>query len=258
MLQIDALRPDTKKLYLDLRALGGLEQFVLIGGTAMALHHAHRESEDLDFVYVPAQEGSDRSNLPLGLTQSLIAQLLNRGHAVHSLLADDDMETAENEGFYLPNAHQDWSVDGVKLTLFAGDTADRRRPFHTLPTVDDDGVRILTSDAIFETKSRLIVQRATTRDLFDLWYFVDRLGKSLEEVVAFALEERPHYTEDHILRRLQPRKQAVEDPGFKPVANGAPRDFYELVEALEAHVDLYQQRVALSILEQEESGPSFG
>ncbi|MHA6731636.1 nucleotidyl transferase AbiEii/AbiGii toxin family protein [Devosia sp. A369] len=251
MLQIDALREDTRQLYLDLRALGGFEEFVLIGGTAMALHHAHRESEDLDFVYVPASGTADRGQLPMGVINSIIRDLADRGHAVRSITNDEDMENAENEGFYLPNSHQDWSVNGVKLTFFAGDTADRLRPFHTLETVEDHGLRILTSKAIFETKSRLIVQRRTTRDLFDLWFYLDRMGEPIERAVGFAHQERPHYSEDQILRLFQPLKKQVDDPGFKPIVAGAPQDFQALIAALATKVDEYQQRVAEEVLRED-------
>lgn len=250
MLQIDSLRDDTRGLYLNLRDLGGLEEFVLIGGTAMALHHAHRESEDLDFVYVPAEPGANRAQLPMKTINNIIRDLAGRGHSVRSITSEEDMENAENEGFYLPNSHQDWAVDGVKLTFFAGDTADRQRPFHTLDTINDGGLRILTSDAIFETKSRLIVQRRTSRDLFDLWFYIDRLGKPIEQAVQFAHQERPYYSEDQILALFQRRSKPVDDPGFKPIADNAPLDFDKLIGALAAKVDEYQQHVAEQVLQE--------
>jgi predicted nucleotidyltransferase component of viral defense system len=251
MLQVDALRSDTRELFLTLQEMGGFEDFVLIGGTAMALHYAHRESEDLDFVYVPTDPAADRSKLPQALINALVQRLRGRGHPVLSLLDVSMMEEAENEGFYLPNSHQDWAINGVKLTFFVGDTADRRRPFHTLDTVTNGGLRILTADAIFETKSRLIVQRATSRDLFDLWYFIDRAGKTVEEVVNFALQERPHYIEDYVLARLQLAKPSVSDPLFKPIVKGAPADYPSLISALRMIVDEYQQRVALAVFHEE-------
>lgn len=252
-LQKDALRPDTRALLERLESSAELEDFVLIGGTAMALHVAHRESEDLDFVYVPRDGTQNRSALPLATTQSVVRRLRSEGADVVSLLDQFDIELAHDQGAYLPDHHQDWAVDGVKLTFFAGDTADRVRPFHQLDMMNLGHTRLLTLEAIFETKSRLLVQRSTSRDLFDLWYFLDRCGRSVEEIVAFAKAERPHYSDDLILSRLTPVKPSLTDPGFKPIAYGAPSNYAELVTALATYVDGYQQRVAAKIAEEDDT-----
>ena len=233
----DALRPDTRAL---LERLGGeslLSDFVLIGGTAMALHVAHRESEDLDWVYVPSNSSFNRSKLPLTTTQAIVKHLRSEGADIVSLLDQFDLEMAENEGAYLPDHHQDWSINGVKLTFFAGDTADRIKPFYQLETLDLGSTRLLTLDAIFETKARLLVQRTTSRDLFDLWYFLEHGGRSIEEIVAFAKMERPYYSDDLILSKLTPSKMSRADPGFKAIICQAPKDFAELIDALVAHLD---------------------
>ena len=253
MLRLDALRPDTRKLFEIMDNLDGIGDFVLIGGTAMALHHAHRESEDLDFVYVP-KDGSVGDKLPLDLTNSIVAELRRCGYKTTSLLDQIQMDLAENDGAYLPDFHQDWAVDGVKLTFFAGDTVDRKRHFRELPVLRSNAVSLLTSDALFETKARLIVQRATTRDLFDLWFFLEHDGRLVEEIVDLALDERPYYGEDAVTHRLTPLKPALTDPGFKPILDGAPKSFDELVGALEAHVDAYQQRLASSVVDESPDG----
>jgi hypothetical protein len=50
MLNYDYLSPDTKELLLTLREQKWIEPFILVGGSALTIQIAHRQSEDLDFI----------------------------------------------------------------------------------------------------------------------------------------------------------------------------------------------------------------
>ena len=103
---------------------------------------------------------------------------------------------------------------------------------------------MLTSDALFETKSRLLTRRGTTRDLFDIWYFVAHVGKTLEEVFAFAQDENSFYTDELIKKRLLPLRQHDLDPGFDSLLDHGPKNFDELVRAIQTLVNDYEVREA--------------
>jgi len=49
MLQTSAIQPGTLALLKKILKVPGLEDFYLVGGTALALHYGHRLSVDLDF-----------------------------------------------------------------------------------------------------------------------------------------------------------------------------------------------------------------
>lgn len=74
MLHASSLRPDTRRVLERLSERPGVKGFTLIGGTALALRHGHRESENIDLVWT---EG----DLPRSTIRSIVEELPEHGPA---------------------------------------------------------------------------------------------------------------------------------------------------------------------------------
>lgn len=242
MLHIDALRPDTAGLFSLLSNDPDIGQFTLIGGTALALHFAHRESEDLDFVWTPRRADSSVTDLDRRVTGAILDRLRLAGHAVESAFDQAAFDEAENAGVYLFDSQQNWLIDNVKLTFFAAETPAEAERFRTYGSTSKDNIRLLTAQALFETKSRLLTRRATSRDLFDLWYFLTQAGRTLEEVFAFALDQSPIYNDELTKKRLLPLRQHPLDPGYETLLDHGPKDFEDLIAEMKSLVAEYEAR----------------
>lgn len=249
MLHVEDLRPDTRLVYEHLRRDPDIGRYRLIGGTAIALQHAHRESEDLDFFWPEIEAGRPVPRLDKKLTGRIIDRLREAGFDAGMTFDQADFDDAENDGVDLLYAQQDWAVGGVKVSFLTSASREKARFFADASTVSDGNLVILSSDALFEVKSRLLTERATTRDMYDIWYYIEHRGRTLEEAFAFALDENPYYTDELLKKRLIPNRPAATDPGFLSRLPDGPRDFGALRAVLEAAVAAYEQREAARLAE---------
>jgi len=247
MLRVTELRPDTRRVYEFLREDPDIGKFRLIGGTAIALHHSHRESEDLDFISIETRPDDPYPKLDRRAVVNIVDRLRANGFDTTLLFDQVDFDLAADHGVDLMYAHQNWLIDKVKLSFFAPATLEKAKLFANAELVSDGEIRILSSQALFEIKSRLLVERATSRDLYDLWFYMDRQGRTMEEVFAFALNENPAYTDELLKKRLLPPRQSVADPGFLPRLGDGPKDFDELRQRIEVLVNAYEIRVAADV-----------
>lgn len=202
---------------------------VLIGGTAIALQTAHRISEDLDLRFPGGK-------LPRRTITGFLRELEAIGASCTDMIGEDVRDQFTNEGSDVEDHQQDWWIrfpdgQGVKLTFFAALDAI---PFSTVERdVQAHGkVRIAHLDALFEMKSRVLMARKTSRDLFDLWWFLDRGGKQMGDLVRYALEEQTYSSTDHVRRRLLEMPIPPSDPGFTPIGDGAPGGMDDLRRSL--------------------------
>ncbi len=88
-----------------------LENFLLVGGTALSVYLKHRSSEDLDFA-------TTERKLPIKAISDFLNRLREDGSEIEDILPMAERQYAINEGCDIDDYHQDWSVDGVKLTFF--------------------------------------------------------------------------------------------------------------------------------------------
>lgn len=238
MLDVSSLPPDTAALLLELAARPDLNGFTLIGGTALALRHGHRMSEDIDLA-------CSYGRLPRGRVDALLRDLAE-WHDVRDAMSQMQRVEWEESGLELADYHQDWSVGGVKLTFFAPDGEQagliaKSRPdrFERLAVADDE--------LLFALKSRVLYVRTASRDLFDIWYFVDRQERSVGDVVGELAAGYPHVGPDALLARLTPTKFPAADPGFDTQLKGAPATREELLERMRELVDRHKRSIARDI-----------
>ena len=219
-----ALPSGTSTLLDKIRKLAEITPDLLVGGSALTLHDGHRQSEDLDFVQFGERLDKPRigrilkaikpTNEPQLITNAMAAQI-----------------TAD-EGFDLDEVHQDWDVDGVKLTFFCPWKDDELNVLKRADPAIYGTVRVADPETLFTLKSMVLAERTTSRDLFDIWHFIERRGKSISDVDRLLKAKLPHYGLDARLRLIGGKPFNKGDPGFLHADPSAPKDIAELISRI--------------------------
>lgn len=169
MLQTHSLHPGTQAVFHWLAASELAAGFLLIGGTALALHIAHRMSNDLDFLFC-----EPNGKLPTGKIDRLLGQLRMQGRKV-DWVTDTAQESAFriNTGERLSDYARDYTIDGVKVTFFTASPQQHPRRFEfwrSAPRSVQPGCAfaVLSLDALKSAKTLVLQDRVRSRDLFDL------------------------------------------------------------------------------------------
>jgi Nucleotidyl transferase AbiEii toxin, Type IV TA system len=113
-ISLDALATKTRQVFELLAARPELADFVLIGGTAMALQMKHRLSEDLDF-WLPD------SQLKQSTIDRLMRDLVSLGHTCIFSTSPNDITKVRIAGIDLNSVVQDWTIDKVKVQFYCPD-----------------------------------------------------------------------------------------------------------------------------------------
>lgn len=242
--RVDALPQGTHAVLEVVSAMDALEGFRLIGGTALALQVGHRQSEDIDLMW-------PGTRLPRPAIAKVIDALAQSGRT--TLLATNENVRLywENEGEDIDDHQQDWMVDGVKVTFVASESSQQTEQLRQIPSRRFGVLEVLDREAIFDAKSRLLVARTTTRDLFDIWWFLTHGGRTIHEVVAHMRQANPHYADSMIRGRLLPSRAPLTDPGVQPLVPNAPGDFTAVREALRPHVAEWEATLAAQVITEE-------
>lgn len=236
----NSLPPDTRALLRRLVQRSDLDGFTLIGGTALALRHGHRLSEDIDLAWTAG-------NLPTRTIRRIVDELPQHGPA-QNLIDPLDSDLAENDGLYLAAHQQDWKIDGVKVTFYA--QPERNAMIMQESPADLFGnLRVAADDTLFKLKSVVLLDRTASRDLFDLWWFQEHQDRTVEQILANMREHDRHLSVDMHLVKLAPSRLPQADPGFESDLAGAPRTKEELLARMRVladdHRSLLSRRAAL-------------
>lgn len=234
-LHIDKLPPDTRGLFEFFAAQPEMNgRFVLTVGTAITLHHGHRRSEDLDFYSLTPK-------LPRRALDTLLQRIETAFEKPLLAIREEAIEDFENEGGNaLADYQQNYTVGKVKLTFFAEHDAAQIAFTKTHVGARYGEIAILSSPALFAMKSRLIMKRTTSRDLFDLWFYLSGGHHSMKELAGYAMTEARTDWEG-VRLRLLPVRLPSTDPGFEGMISDGPRTFEALIGALRALADEYEQ-----------------
>ena len=235
MFKTHSLLPETQAVFNAMAGNELTEGFLLIGGTAMALHIAHRLSIDLDFVFCQPD-----GKLPTSRIDKLVMQLRNQGHK--STLITDSAQTsafAVNTGQRLSDYVRDYSVDGVKVTFFAASPSVKPRRYEFWRTCTRDfqagcAFAVLSLDAMKVAKTLVLQDRVRSRDLFDLMVLMRDHGYTLEAlfdtVARLADDTQDGENERLVLRGLIPLD--ARDEGLQAVGVTLPMlDIYAFFSA---------------------------
>ena len=137
------------------------EQFVLYGGTALALRLGHRRSEDFDFF---SSAGFDPMTV-----------LRETGYLDGAIVSDQDPKTlicTVERG------------DPVQVSFFGGLPLSRVRDPDPVP---DPAIRIASLLDLAATKAQVVQVRALAKDYLDIDALVHRAGVSLDEALGAAV-----------------------------------------------------------------------
>lgn len=228
------LRPETELLWRRLENEPHLGGFVLVGGTALSLQVSHRLSENLDFMFLGAEE------LPTFRLGSLVQQLEREGV---SLERNDDpatMDEFEIAGKRLHRYRQDFVASGgVKVTFFVSE----REAGSVLAAGKLDGPRVAELEEIFALKALRTAQRSRARDWFDLWFLMEHHGFTMADFrSAFTRAGVPTHLET-AMRRLHSGTVPLHDPGFAALT-GRGRTLEELRAYFKGAVEAEETRRA--------------
>ena len=181
MFNVSALHQQTQQVFRAIAQNSIARDFLLIGGTALSLHIAHRQSNDLDFIF------SDTSGrLPVSSIDELIAQLRSIGHTTQLITnASEASKFRINTGERLSDYARDYAIDGVKVTFFSANPSRHPKRFAFWQNATRDrqhGVSfaVLSLDALRVAKTLVLQDRVRSRDLFDLMILMRDYGYSIE------------------------------------------------------------------------------
>lgn len=207
--QLHSLHLQTQRVFSSLATNENCRGFLLIGGTALALHIGHRQSNDLDFLF-----HDDRGKLPISQIDRLVWDLREKGHKV--LLVTDSAQTSTfriNTGERLSDYARDYAIDDVKVTFFAAAKNRHPKRFVFWQNAPRDhsaacAFAVLSLDAIKIAKTLVLQDRVRSRDLFDVMTLMKSHNYRLESFFAnisqYADGSTDGETERLILRGLIP------------------------------------------------------
>lgn len=164
------------KVLKKLSALSELQNFYLVGGTALALQFGHRKSEDLDFF----TNGSfDIAGVKIALLNLYphLKLLRDKPHGISFLMAlEDDLRKERKVDMY------NWAVKFIR------------------PAIVEDGIRLASPEDIAAFKLDSIGSRKEQKDYVDLAVLCDRF--SFEEMMGFFTEKFPFKDKRTVLTEI--------------------------------------------------------
>lgn len=236
MLNRDVLPSQTRCIFDLLAKDARLSDFILIGGTALALQKGHRLSEDLDF-WLPAT-ALNKNNIA-----GVMATCVENGVNVRLATPHSKIIAAKINGLDLLSGVQDYVLDGVKVTFLARFDETYQR-FAELERISNKGqsFAVMGGEGIFTMKSHLIHCRTRSRDLFDLMTFA-KDGKGIDEILQAGVDVDPAVSTEYaksVLRGDVPMDK--EDEGFYGV--GIKESVSDVHQFFAEKIDEYEQRIA--------------
>jgi predicted nucleotidyltransferase component of viral defense system len=194
-------------------------QFILVGGTALSLHIAHRTSEDLDFFSIKERISPQTSDL----IQKMLKDIREEFNMKSSVRGAEINQV-------------DYWVDGVKMTFCA----------RGLSFVDDNcsvmgGIKIASIDTLIAMKAKAIqAQRTKSRDFFDIAALIESGHTTFRNTWEKMVEKYPDapFTESMLANRLLERSIDDDDEGFASLVtfNGIAHNFSELRKIMANYV----------------------
>lgn len=212
----------------------------------MALQCRHRLSEDLDF-WLPHGTLANAAIRP-----ALEAARLSGFEWTLTTPPNQIGEFRIRSGVQLENCARDYAVGGVRVQFFApyGGDNDAFVPLiePAITGVDtpsgwlNSSFRIMSLAGLFAMKSHIITRRHRTRDILDLWHFI-QMGRSVAGVIAAARASNAAASADHIISVLRGDEPVdADDEGFLSLAPDA--DIARIRADFCAWTDAYEQERA--------------
>jgi len=178
MLYTETVEPNTLGLLKDLSKETILKNFVLVGGTALALQIGHRKSIDLDFFS------------PNTFDSQVLLNKLQENFDIVPVNIDNNTLIAE--------------INGIKVDFI------RFRYNFQKPYLIEDGLKILTPTDIAPMKIDAITGRGHKKDFFDLYFLLQYF--SLDQILENYKTMFGHSIIFHVLKSLTYFEDAEINP----------------------------------------------
>ncbi len=175
------LAPKTEAIFEEVSTLQCIQDFVLVGGTCIALQLDHRLSEDIDFC-----KWIDQTNVQNGIEiKKIEKELISKFGKV--------------ETNYLSFDQVDFYVQNVKITFFneSGYNVPPFEPIHYLGNVNGAQLSLIAS-----MKVKTMFQRTKFRDYYDLFVLLKEGAVTSKELLTGAINYDAKLTAQMIQNRL--------------------------------------------------------
>jgi predicted nucleotidyltransferase component of viral defense system len=203
------LQESTAKLWQTLSSKPELAGFVLIGGSALALHIQHRISEDLDFAW------------PYGrLPREALKKLIETEPGLDFVLDQNDAALREADDAHLDLADyaQNYLVNGVRVTFFSSYEPERK----LLARQVSEAVRIAAVPEIFALKALASADRSKSRDWFDLYTLFKHHGFTWKDFYDVFLKFSTIDQYKNAASRLCSGQPQANDEGYEALVSEPP------------------------------------
>jgi predicted nucleotidyltransferase component of viral defense system len=212
------LQESTAKLWQALSSKPELAGFVLIGGSALALHIRHRISEDLDFAW------------PYGrLPRESLQRLIEEEPSLDYVLDQNEaaLREAEDTNLDLADFTQNYLVNGVRVTFFSSYEPERKLLAHQ----PNEPLRIAAVPEIFALKALASADRSKSRDWFDLYTLFKHHGFTWKDFYEVFSKYSTVDQYKNAANRLCSGQPQANDEGFEALVSQPPhleemRDYF--------------------------------
>ncbi|NOT83247.1 MAG: nucleotidyl transferase AbiEii/AbiGii toxin family protein [Methylococcaceae bacterium] len=248
-LNLDSLPDQTREVFAFLANEPLLKEFVLIGGTALALQINHRLSEDLDF-WLPAQKLNKQD------ISTIVSRVKAQGFSVSLATPQGAIATAKINGIDVLQYAQDYAINNVKVTFFArSDNAFQYFTSFEKRVTDSASFSVMGIEGLFAMKAYVINQRAKSRDIFDL--------KALLQTNSFTIKDIFEYSQQADLASAPESMKLVltglipldaDDEGLVSIGESEPLS--DIYDYFKREINEYEADIAKKILAELTGHPS--
>lgn len=163
------LAPHTQRVFETVASLESIKPYILVGGTALSLQIATRQSEDLDFM----KWRNSKDEIPEVTWYHIEKELNSIGEVTNRNLLDID--------------HVEFIFEGVKLSFYS---SPKYSPVKN-PVPCLHNLRLADVKSIGAMKMEVMMRRSNFRDYYDI-YSILKTGVPIWEMLSIALDYSDH------------------------------------------------------------------
>lgn len=163
------LTPHTQRVFETVASLECIKPYILVGGTALSLQIATRQSEDLDFM----KWRNSKDEIPEVAWYHIEKELNSIGEVTNRNLLDID--------------HVEFIFEGVKLSFYS---SPKYSPVKN-PVPCLHNLRLADVKSIGAMKMEVMMRRSNFRDYYDI-YSILKTGVPIWEMLSIALDYSDH------------------------------------------------------------------
>ncbi len=206
------LAPHTQSVFESVSKLECLKPYLLVGGTALSLQIATRQSEDLDFM---KWRTCKTEKMEVAWFQ-IEKELATVGEIQHKDILDID--------------HVEFLVSGVKFSFYA---CPKYSPVNN-PVNYLNNIRLADVRSIGAMKMEVMLRRSNFRDYYDIFSIL-KSGMSINDLITLALSYSGHKLKSkNLLAMLTNSNRFTRDAGFdqlQPVYSVTAQEIEEFIKS---------------------------